>query len=284
MAGRSAFTVQRAFSRVLGISPRDYANALRAERFRRELQRGERGPHGAGVRLPANRITDAVYAAGFSAPSRASHGAPLGMAAKSYRALGRGEQIGYMVAPAPDLALGFLLVAATERGACAVLLGDSAEALELELGSRFPAAAIRRDDTLATHLASVLQMLDGAAIRPELPVDIRATAFQSRVWAALAAIPRGKTRTYAQIADAIGNSKGVRAVARACAQNPLAVVVPCHRVVGSDGRLTGYRWGLDRKRRLLELERAQTSDDLGAKPEQPGVPKPESSQISSTEH
>ncbi len=236
--GASAGTVQRAFTRVVGLSPRAYANAARAERFRAELAYGS--------------VTDAVYAAGFSSPSRAGHNAPLGMAAKRFRAGGPGERIGYAIGPAPS-GLGLALVGATERGVCAVLLGDDQGELAAELRRRFPLATIAEDPALARHCESVLS---GTTAERELPLDLRGTAFQARVWASLRAIPRGETRSYAQVAASVGNPKAVRAVARACAQNPAAIVVPCHRVVGSDGSLTGYRWGIERKRALLALESA----------------------------
>ena len=178
--------------------------------------------------------------------------APLGMALKRYRAGGSGERIGYAVAPAP-LDLGLALLAVTERGLCAVLLGSAAAGLAAELKERFPSAVLVENPALAERFPAVFALETVA--ETELPLDLRATAFQARVWAALRAIPGGETRTYAQVAAALGNSKAVRAVARACAQNLLAVVVPCHRVVGSNGSLTGYRWGLERKQALLDWER-----------------------------
>ncbi len=240
LAGLGAGTVQRVFMRVMGMSPRAHAGALRAERFRTQLQGG-------------SRITDAVYAAGFSGPGRASERAPLGMPAKTYKARGRGERIGY--ATGAHASLGRVLVASTERGVCAVLLGAGDDELSAELGRRFPAAEIFEDAAQQSRLAFVLRGLSEPAEARELPLDLRGTAFQARVWAALGAIPRGETRTYTQVAEAVGNPKAVRAVARACAENPAALVVPCHRVIGSNGRLTGYRWGLEHKRLLLALER-----------------------------
>lgn len=244
LTGLSPFTVQRVFSRVMGLSPRAYANALRAERYRAALLAGGK---------ETARITDAVYAAGFSGPGRAQHAAPLGMAAKRYQARGRGEQIGYISGTSGSM--GQVLVAATERGICAVLMGRDAATLVDDLRLRFPHAKLNEDKLLQPKLAAVLQTLIEPAAAQELPLDLRATAFQARVWAALAAIPRGETRSYAQVAADLGNGKAVRAVARACAQNPVALLVPCHRVVGSDGKLTGYRWGLERKQALLAIER-----------------------------
>ncbi len=240
-AGVSAGTVQRVFTRVMGVSPRVFANSLRAERFRAEL----------GSRRA--RVTDAVYAAGFSAPSRAQHSASLGMAAKRYRAGGAGEQIGYAVAPAPR-ELGWMLVAATARGLCAVLLGADAAELKAELGRRFRAATLVEDRSITKYCQPVLAAFAPGSAASELPLDLRGTAFQARVWAALGEIPHGETRSYTQVAASLGDPKAVRAVARACAENPLAIVVPCHRVIGSNGALTGYRWGLERKKALLAWE------------------------------
>ncbi len=276
LLGVSPYTVQRVFTRTTGLSPRAYANELRAARYRSALQQGEAA---AGTLAPAAsrprnsarpvaRITDAVYVAGFSGTSRAHHAAPLGMAAKSYRARGRGEQIGYMVAPVtepagnasthPTHALGMVLVAATPRGICAVLLGSDAAELARDLRDRFAGSTITEDPLLQSQMLAVLQTLHEPAAAAELPLDLRATAFQARVWAALAAIPRGETRTYAQVAAQLGKPRAVRAVARACSQNPAALLVPCHRVLGSNGSLTGYRWGVERKRLLLALEQQET--------------------------
>jgi AraC family transcriptional regulator of adaptative response/methylated-DNA-[protein]-cysteine methyltransferase len=241
VAGCSPGAVQRLFSRVLGLSPRAWANAERAERYRRLLAN------------PATRITDAVYDAGFSGPSRAHAAAGLGMAARRYRAQGAGERIGYALGDAPG-PLGRLLVAATGRGVCAVLLGDQDDELAADLASRFPRAELAFDTALAPHLAAVLAQIEEHPGAQELPLDLRGTTFQARVWAELRAIPRGSTTSYSHLAAAIGSPRAVRAVANACARNPAAIVVPCHRVIGADGRLTGYRWGLDRKRTLLALE------------------------------
>ncbi len=241
LVGVSPFTVQRGFKRVLGLSPRQYANSLRAAAFRAELEEG-------------TPVTEAVYAAGFSAPSRAAEAAPLGMAAGTYRGKGKGEHIGYCIGPAPQAELGLVLVAATARGLCAVLLGDSPEELIAELRCRFTAASIAEDRDLQPRLATIFSACNENPQAQALPFDLRGTAFQARVWAALGTIPCGQTRTYAQIAQAIGRPKAVRAVAAACGANPIAVLVPCHRVIGSDGALTGYRWGVARKRALLDQE------------------------------
>ena len=241
VAGVSGGTVQRVFSRVVGMSPGAYTNALRAERFRAALEREA-------------SVTEAVYAAGFSGLSRAQEGAPVGMAPKTYKARGAGERIGYATEPSGHGGLGMVLVASTERGVCAVLLGSERKELVSQLMARFPAAELLEDARLASRVGEVLEMVKEPAGARELPLDLRGTAFQARVWAALRAIPRGETRTYAQVAISVGNPKAVRAVAQACAMNPVALVVPCHRVIGSDGRLTGYRWGVERKRLLLAWE------------------------------
>jgi AraC family transcriptional regulator of adaptative response/methylated-DNA-[protein]-cysteine methyltransferase len=238
----SPFTVQRVFTKVMGVSPRAYANAQRAAQYRASLQ------------LKGESVTDAVYMAGFSAPSRAQHAAPLGMTPKRFKAGGRGERIGYLVHALP--ALGKMLVAATERGICAVLLGDTAESLLSELGVRFPAAALYEDFSLQAQCRLLAHCCDESFDASSLPLDLRGTAFQARVWTALQAIPRGETRSYAQLAATIGSPSAARAVASACARNPVALAVPCHRVIGSDGKLAGYRWGLERKQALLSSEQA----------------------------
>ncbi len=167
---------------------------------------------------------------------------------------GSGERIRYTVSAALDGGLGCMLVAATSRGVCSVLLGEDAGELAAELRRRFPGADVQEDPALSPRMEAVLRTLGEPAVAPELPLDLRGTAFQARVWAALGAIPCGETRSYAQVAAAVGNPKAVRAVARACADNPAALVVPCHRVIGSNGKLTGYRWGLERKQALLDME------------------------------
>jgi AraC family transcriptional regulator of adaptative response/methylated-DNA-[protein]-cysteine methyltransferase len=175
----------------------------------------------------------------------------------AYRRGGKDLTIRYAIA---DSALGKMLVAATDAGLCAVAFGSLASELEDDLGSRFPEATRERDDVgLGATIRQILTQVTEHPVALELPLDVRATAFQQRVWQALRQIPRGETRTYSQIAQAIGQPTAVRAVARACATNPVAVVVPCHRVIGSDGSLTGYRWGVERKKKLLELERVPAS-------------------------
>jgi AraC family transcriptional regulator of adaptative response/methylated-DNA-[protein]-cysteine methyltransferase len=198
-------------------------------------------------------VTDAIYDAGYSGPGRAYEDPQLGMAPGKYRAGGRDAAIGYALGDSP---LGLVLVAATERGLCAVMLGDTEEQLTRALRAQFPAAEIQPEAPLAPHLEQVLSQFTEHPAAFDLPLDLRATAFQMRVWEALRRIPRGETLSYAQLAASLGNPKAVRAVARACATNPVAVVVPCHRVIGSDGKPTGYRWGVERKEKLLALEGA----------------------------
>jgi AraC family transcriptional regulator of adaptative response/methylated-DNA-[protein]-cysteine methyltransferase len=240
--GYSPHHLQRMFRRVTGVSPRQYAEAVRAGRLKGGLRAG----------VP---VTDALYDAGFGSASRLYERAPseLGMTPAAYRRGGRGVEVAYALARSP---LGTLLVATTARGVCAVRLGDSAAALEADLRRELHAAALRRDDArLKPVVKRVLAGLERGGPDARLPLDIRATAFQRRVWQALCAIPRGETRSYGAIARAIGRPSAARAVGRACASNPVALVIPCHRAVRGDGALGGYAWGLSRKRRLLERER-----------------------------
>jgi AraC family transcriptional regulator, regulatory protein of adaptative response / methylated-DNA-[protein]-cysteine methyltransferase len=240
ISGLSAFTVQRTFQRVLGVSPNQY----RAHKRRAALR--------ARLKDSKVRITDAVYDAGYSGTARAYSNARLGMRMQDFRNSGRDQRIGYFIGSSP---LGRVLVAATVRGLCAVMMDATDEVLLHRLKEQFPAAELRRREDLNEMLDQVLSSLTEHPAALDLPLDLRATAFQMRVWEALRCIPRGETRTYSEIACAIGQPTAVRAVARACATNPVAVVIPCHRVVGSDGKLTGYRWGVERKQKLLELER-----------------------------
>jgi AraC family transcriptional regulator of adaptative response/methylated-DNA-[protein]-cysteine methyltransferase len=241
-AGMGKFALQRGFKRVLGVTPGEFAREQRKERFREK------------VRTPKLRVTDAVYEAGFGSSSRLYEDidATMGMSPTAMKAGGAGETIRYALA---ESALGKMLVATTERGLCAVLFADSDAEGTLELRERFPQAVLRRDDDgLGEAVRFVLGRLRESSTASALPFHVRATAFQQRVWRALLEIPRGETRTYAQIAEAVGSPSAVRAVGTACGANLLAVVVPCHRVVGADGKLTGYRWGTERKRALLEME------------------------------
>ena len=243
-AGVSPYHLQRTFKRALGVSPRQYAETLRAASFKARLKGGR-------------PVTEATYEAGYGSPSRVyekAH-AHLGMTPGTYGRGGKGMRIAYGIARS---SLGRVLVAATERGLSAIYLGDEDGALEAALREEYPAAETRRyDPALGPWLASVLEIVEGGRAKPDLPIDVQATAFQWRVWQALRAIPRGETRTYGEIARAIGAPTASRAVARACATNRVSVVIPCHRVIASDGSLAGYRWGVERKKRLLEREGAR---------------------------
>ena len=240
--GRSSHQVLRAFRRVLGVSPREYRDARRVDRLKSTLKEN---PH----------VSPAIYEAGFGSPSRVYERAAgaLGMTPATYARGGRGAAIRYSVVASP---LGTLLVAATERGICKIALGDSAGALERDLRREFPAARITRDTgTLGSWVETILAHLAGHEPHLDLPLDIRATAFQQKVWNALRKIPYGSTWSYQAVARAIGNPSATRAVARACATNPVALVIPCHRVVRVDGQPGGYRWGAERKEALLKRER-----------------------------
>lgn len=234
--------LRRAFKRVLGITPRQYRDARRVARFKHELKRR---PH----------VSPAVYEAGYGSSSRVYEraNAQLGMTPATYARGGAGTEIAFAVVPCT---LGHLLVAATARGVCRVSLGDTATALEADLAAEFPAAHIFEDQlTLEGAVQAILGYLDGSEPPLALPLDVRATAFQRRVWQELQKIPYGETRSYADVAKRIGRPTASRAVARACAMNPAALVIPCHRVVREGGEAGGYRWGLERKQALLERER-----------------------------
>ncbi len=236
--------LQRLFKSVTGISPRQYADACRLGRLK-ELLRERR------------TVTMAMVEVGFGSSrglyERAS--THLGMTPGTYRRGGRGMSLRYTVAGCP---LGRLLLAATERGVSAVYLGDKDDPLEAALRKEYHAAAIARDDeVLQAWLEELLEHLRGRQPHLDLPIDVQATAFQWRVWQELQKIPAGSTRTYREVAEAIGCPTGARAVARACATNPVSVVIPCHRVIRGNGELGGYRWGLSRKRALLDREKTE---------------------------
>ncbi|HEY6305798.1 MAG TPA: bifunctional DNA-binding transcriptional regulator/O6-methylguanine-DNA methyltransferase Ada [Candidatus Angelobacter sp.] len=240
--GASPFYFQRMFKRMLGVSPRQYQQARRAGKFKSALQ-------------SEARITDAIYEAGYGSSSRAYESIPaqLGMTPSAFRHNGQGATIRYFILATE---LGKLLVATTTRGLCSVRFGESDAALARELRHEFGAATIQRDDRALRPLADEIQQLLRGTLNPScIPLDIRGTAFQQLVWNALRRIPRGETRSYSEIANVIGKPKAVRAVAGACAANPVAVVVPCHRVVEKSGSLSGYRWGAKRKAALLQSER-----------------------------
>lgn len=242
--GISPYHLQRVFKRIMGITPRQYADACRLGQFKARLKGGE-------------SVSSAMYNAGYGSSSRLYERAPaqLGMTPATYRRGGRGMHINFTIVDCP---LGRLLVAATEKGVCAVSLGDSDVALKSALASEYPAAEIHPDgEFLKKWVDILLNHLRGQRPRLELPLDVQATAFQWRVWEALRSIPYGSTRSYSEIARAIGQPKAVRAVARACATNPVALVIPCHRAVREDKTLGGYRWGLERKHILLKQERVK---------------------------
>lgn len=239
--GVSLFHLQRTFKSIMGISPKDYAGASRVKRFKQGIRKGD-------------AITNAIYDAGFGSSSRLyeNAAAQLGMTPATYGKGGRGAVINYAIAETP---LGRLLVAATDKGVCSVMLGDSEASLKAELLDEFPAAQIHLDEKpLRTSLKAIVEHLKNKSPHIDLPLDIRATAFQRQVWEQLRAIPYGETYSYSEVAKAIGQEKAVRAVARACATNPVALVIPCHRVIREDKSLGGYRWGLERKKRLLARE------------------------------
>jgi len=248
-AGMSPYYLQRTFKQVLGISPRQYVEARRLARMKHSLTRGQ-------------TVNDALYNAGFSSRSRIYKKTPsLGMAPGAFRRGGEGLLIEYTIINSP---LGRLLVGATERGVCAVCLGASDEVVEASLSQDYFAADIHRNDQAMKKWATkFMEYFTDRPFNLKLPLDVRATAFQWRVWREIQSIPYGQTSTYSKIASAIGKPKAVRAVARACATNPVSLVVPCHRVVGSDGELHGYRWGLRRKQALLIHEKMSEREDTG---------------------
>lgn len=240
--GVSPFHLQRTFKRLLGVSPREYQDALRVTHFKSRLRAGD-------------TVSRATYEAGFGSSSRVYERSDrsLGMTPAAYRRGGAGMQITYTVI---ESAFGKLLVATTARGVCAVALGDSNDALVASLRADFPSAQIERaDDAHHEWVEEIVSHIGGGNAGLRAPLDLRGTEFQQQVWALLRKIPPGKTRSYAEIAAALGNPNATRAVARACASNRLAVVIPCHRVVRTDGTLGGYRWGVERKERLLARER-----------------------------
>lgn len=242
-AGYSVSHLKRLFDEVLGLSPARFLEACRAEALRRELK-------------GTSSVAAAIYAAGYSAPSQVYGPGKLGMAPRSYLRGGEGQRLHYVTGPTR---FGRLLLAATARGVCAVELGDDDEALLEALRREFPRATLERAvDGEATHrwYTALDEHLAGRRPHPDLPLDVRTTAFKHQVYRALQTIPRGSTRTYAEVARAIGRPTAVRAVARACATNTVAILIPCHRVLRGDGALAGYRWGVERKRRLLDEERA----------------------------
>jgi AraC family transcriptional regulator of adaptative response/methylated-DNA-[protein]-cysteine methyltransferase len=242
-SGLSPHHFHRIFRAVTGLTPRAFADAHRAERTRQSLR-------------AAGSITDAIYDAGFESSGRFYENADraLGMTPRAFRAGGRDMTIEYGTAAC---SLGHVLVAGTPRGICAVMLGDDSRQLEHDLAGRFPGATIEAAaPAFGDTLAAVVALIETPSASVDLPLDLHGTIFQQRVWQALRQIRPGETITYGELAERIGAPKSVRAVARACGANPAAVLVPCHRVIGRDGSLTGYRWGVARKRTLIERERA----------------------------
>jgi len=272
--GVGRLTILRGFRRVLGVSPGEFAKAQRVARFKEALHPAAQSvPNGATPRVPRaptrppaklsakapKRITDAIYEAGFGSSSRLyeASGEALGMTPRVMRAGGAGLAIRYTTAASP---LGRMLVAATDRGICAIAFGRDDAELQAGLRERFDQAELlpAKGNTgwLAEAVAFVLSQTGEHPLAATFPLDVRATAFQQRVWKALRQIPRGQTRSYSQLARELGEPTAARAVAAACAGNPVAVAIPCHRVVAQNGSLTGYRWGVERKRKLLAAEAA----------------------------
>jgi AraC family transcriptional regulator of adaptative response/methylated-DNA-[protein]-cysteine methyltransferase len=239
--GMSAFHFHRVFKAITGVTPKDYAAAHRSRRVRHALTR-------------RSSVTEAIYEAGFGSSGRfyANSDRTLGMTPTTYRKGGQGMRIHFALG---ECCLGSVLVAATEKGVCAITLGDEPEALLRDLQDRFPKAEfVGGDAKFERTVAQVVGFIEAPKTALTLPLDIRGTAFQQKVWKALREIPVGATLSYSEVAERIGAPKSVRAVASACAANHIAVAIPCHRVVRNDGNLSGYRWGVERKRALLDRE------------------------------
>jgi AraC family transcriptional regulator of adaptative response/methylated-DNA-[protein]-cysteine methyltransferase len=240
-AGLSRYHLHRIFKSVTGVTAKTYAAAHRAKRVRSELEKRD-------------TVTDAIYGAGYNSNARFYSQAPrvLGMTPTDYRAGGTNTEIRFAIG---ECSLGSILVAASVRGVCAISLGDDPDVLARDLQDRFPRAQlIGADAEFERWVAKVVGLVEAPGVGLDLPLDVRGTAFQQRVWQALGKIPVGETASYAEIAERIGSPKSVRAVAQACAANALAVAIPCHRVVRNDGALSGYRWGVERKRALRDRE------------------------------
>lgn len=240
--GASPSHLQRTFKRSLGMSPAEYARMHRHQQFKSAMRNGR-------------TVSEATYEAGFGSSSRAYENAAgaLGMTPATYRKGGDGAEIEYAITPSP---VGMILVAWTARGLCSVKIGDSRKAVVASLRAEFPNASLDEASELSPFAAAMLEHVSGKRQEIELPLDIRATAFQLRVWRALKQIPYGETRSYSEVAESIGAPRAARAVARACATNPVALAIPCHRVVRNDGSLGGYGFGVERKKALLEREGA----------------------------
>jgi AraC family transcriptional regulator, regulatory protein of adaptative response / methylated-DNA-[protein]-cysteine methyltransferase len=237
----SPFHLQRTFKSVLGVSPKAYIDAVRLRQVKHNLQAG-------------HDVTTALYAAGYGSSSRLYErtATQLGMTPEKYRRGAVAAVVRYTIADSP---LGRMLIAATDKGICSIQFADNDDQLQQGLMREFPFATRRRDDNaMAEWRVNLTRLMEGREANPTLPLDIRATAFQRRVWETLQKIPRGETRSYSAVAKKMGMPKATRAVARACATNPVAVAIPCHRVVREDGALGGYRWGIERKEQLLAME------------------------------
>jgi len=243
IAGLSPFTVQKLFKREMGVSPLAYQRALRAGSLRNALKQGD-------------TVTNAIYEAGFGSASRAYEGSQLGMTPLRFAQGAKGERIGWWSAPSQ---FGWIVVGATARGVCWLSLAANKTAAEASIREEFPLAQLNRDASLSRWVEAAVRTVESDNVtsgknETAMPIDLRGTAFQLRVWQALRRIPRGETRTYSQLARELGDANATRAVARACAMNRVSILVPCHRVVGASGSLTGYRWGVERKRQLLAAE------------------------------
>lgn len=241
--GMSPYHLQRTFRRYVGVSPKQYIDSRRIEQFKEHLKRGD-------------TVTTAMYDAGYGSSSRlySDVRSELGMTPATYRRGGFGMRIGFTITDSP---VGHLLIAATKLGVAAVMLGDDDKTLEASLRREYPKAMLIRDsNSLKGYADAIVRYLRGEEVKLSLPVDVNGTTFQRRVWQALQTIPAGSTQSYSEVARSIGHPRAARAVARACANNSVALVVPCHRVIRGDGGLGGYRWGLDRKERLITLEKA----------------------------
>jgi AraC family transcriptional regulator, regulatory protein of adaptative response / methylated-DNA-[protein]-cysteine methyltransferase len=240
-AGMSPFHFQRIFKQATGVTPKAFAVAWRAEKMRESLNQ-------------CGTVTEAIYDAGFNSNGRfyEKSAEMLGMAPQAFRSGGKGEILRFAIG---ECSLGSILVASSEKGVCCILLGDDPAALAIDLQDRFPKAELVGGDENYEHLiAKVVGFVEAPRLGLDLPLDVRGTAFQQRVWQALRNIPAGSTSSYSEVAQKIGSPKAVRAVAGACAANAIAVAIPCHRVVRTDGGLAGYRWGVERKKALLALE------------------------------
>jgi len=250
LVSMSPFTAQRIFKQAMSVTPSQYQRAIRANSLRTQL-------HQKGLHYEGGDVTNAIYEAGYGSSSRVYEQTPLGMTPGRFLAGGRGETIRFAVAKcsmSQSLLMGWVIVGSTARGLCWLAMGDTPEQAEASLREEFPSASITADTALEETVKEVVKRINGESTNESLPLDLRGTAFQLRVWKALQEIPAGETRTYSQLAAEMGIPAATRAVARACATNRVSVLVPCHRVVGVSGSLTGYRWGIERKRQLLNAE------------------------------